>query len=65
MTNKYLTKVCALLKPPVKTNQHEKTKPSYKTDPIKGNKYAAKINKMKQRKKIHNGDTIFRQHKVK
>jgi hypothetical protein len=55
--NKYLTKVCALLKAPP-----DKTKPVNKK--AKHNKYSAKINKAKK-VKPHQGDTIYRTHKVK
>lgn len=68
MDNKYLTKVCALLKPLPGQKKKENVKSTFGTKPtkkVKANKYAAKINKIKQRKKTYHSGATLRQHKVK
>lgn len=57
MSNKYLVKVCALLDPNFHHKKHEASK-------VAPNKYEAKIKKLNKKRKLHNGDTSYRQHKV-
>jgi hypothetical protein len=66
MTNKYLVKVCALLRPPANKKTTSNAKSPYKVNPVskaKPNKYSIKIKRQKQR--VHQGETVHRQHKVK
>jgi hypothetical protein len=57
MTNKYLTKICALLKAPADKPITKKKGKQFMSLDLR--------NKSKTKIKKHNGDTIYRTHKVK